>query len=252
MWTALLGNSIGTTGMTTMRQAPRGPTAIRMPADFPTGEYRAVYDRVIARATTDKYPDEWAQQFIGAALAIAYRFRACARHDAAFTRSVLIAGRTPDEYDRYAQDQELFNFFVTGFASLESLYFYLHAIGARLAPSDFPFLSDSDYRKVDLQRTVDRFKRAFPGTLCDELLRAYTSQERQDWEYARNVLIHRVASGGRVIYLWTQPPTEPDAIRVGTHRVPITSHATKSRRAWLAASLKDILAQAHVFVNQYF
>ncbi len=235
-----------------MQQALRGPTSIRMPADFPTAVYRSVYDHVVAKATTDKYPDEWMQQFIGSALAVAYRFRACTRHDAAFARSILAAGRTPDEYDRFTQDQELFNFFVTGLASLESLYFYLHAIGAQLAPSDFPFVTDADYRKIDLLKTTDRYTRAFPGALSDELRHVCASQERKDWEYARNVLVHRIASGGRVIHLWTQPPTEPDLIRIGSYKIPLTIHVTKSRRAWLAASLSEILTKADSFVNQRF
>ncbi len=235
-----------------MPNTSRGPTSIKMPADFPTATYRSVYDRVITRANVDKYPDEWKQQFIGSALAIAYRFRACTRHGDAFTRSLAASGNTPDEYDRFTQDQELFNFFVTGLASLESLYYFLHAIGAQLNPADFPFVTDADYRRVDLPRTVARFARAFPGALSDELNRVYAAQEREDWEYTRNVLAHRIASGGRVVYLWTQPPVEPNLIRIGRLQIPLTPDLTKTRRSWLAASLSSILAHTDSFVTGCF
>lgn len=229
-----------------------GPTRIRMPTDFPTAIYRSVYDHVSTRASADKYPEEWLQQYIGSALAVAYRFRACAKHSEAFVKSILDAGRTPDEHDRFTQDQELFNFFVTGFASLESLYYNLYAIAARLAPSDFPFATDSDYRHIDLLKAVNRFKRAFPGNLTDKLVHIQSSSQREEWEYARNVLIHRVASGGRVIFLWADTPQQPDEIRIGNRKLPLTVDAIRERRAWLAASLSDILTQTKLFVELKF
>lgn len=223
-----------------------------MPADFPTVAYRSVYHRVITRANIDKFPEAWMQQFIGSTLAIAYRFRTCAKHDAAFTRSLTLAGRTADEYDRFTQDQELFNFFVTGLAALESLHYCLYAIGARLAPASFPFSTDADYRKVDPLRTANHFRQAFPGALAVELDRIQHAQEYKDWVYARNVLAHRISSGGRVVYLWAQTPSELDVIRIGNLHAPLTPGLTAARREWLSASLSDTLIHMDSFVKLRF
>jgi hypothetical protein len=225
---------------------------IRLPGDFPRSPYLSFYWRVQARAQQDGYPDEWQGHFIGSWKAIAYRFRACEWHCRAFTRSVQRFGSAPLESHQYRQDADLFGFFMNGLAALESLYYCLFAMGSRLSPPDFPFATDADFRKVNPTNVAPAFARAYPGdALTIALLRVLATPGFKEWTEVRNVLAHRVAPG-RTIYGGNVPAMiPPDELRVGALRIPITDQTTASRRAWLASSLADILAQADGFAAHH-
>jgi hypothetical protein len=87
------------------------------PSDFPSAEYEAVHARI--KEKREKYPIPW-DQYAGGWNAVAYRFITCAEHDDAFTASVRAYGNSPIQPHRFDQEKELFGFFVTGQAALES------------------------------------------------------------------------------------------------------------------------------------
>src|SRR5690348_3104959 len=99
-----------------------GTAGIAMPDDFPSAQYVAVHERFHASRVPDRQiptlglgaVEERRRWFGGAWTAVAWRFRACADHDEAFTRSVARHGNVPAMEERYLQERELFNFFMNG------------------------------------------------------------------------------------------------------------------------------------------
>src|SRR5207247_3301269 len=87
------------------------------PADFPHKAYEVVHERV--KGKQDSHPIPW-EHYAGGWNAVAYRFISSTEHDQAFTDSVRRYGNSPAPPHRYAQEKELFGFFVTGQAALES------------------------------------------------------------------------------------------------------------------------------------
>lgn len=217
-----------------------------MPRDFPRSNYESFYGLVIAKAVREKVTEDWKRQFIGAWKAVAYRFRACDKHQRQFNRSISRNGSAPREMEAYYQDHEFFCAFAAGLASLESLYYGLFACGALIMPSTFPFTLPSDYQKARPEATVKGFNKAFTGErITASLSTVWQSPERADWELIRNVLVHRVIPG-RIIYMSTSgaPPPPPNEFVVGSRNIPIDVSTIGTRSQWLAASLNAILTEA--------
>lgn len=63
-----------------------------------------------------------------------YRMTAFAEHDDTFTASYTRHG-TPPQLERYSQERDLFNFFVTGQPTLECLTYALYSLGEMLDPA---------------------------------------------------------------------------------------------------------------------
>lgn len=235
-----------------MPSHPPVAMSIRLPSDFPRAPFLSFYWRVQAKAQRDGYPDEWQGHFIGSWKATAYRFRACESHCRAFTRSMAAFGSAPLESEQYRQDTDLFGFFVNGLSALESLYYCLFAVGSRLSPTDFPFVTDKDLRRVEPTSVVSAFGTAYRSdALTVALQRVLAMPEYAEWKEVRNVLAHRVVPG-RTIYIGNVPARmPPHELRVSGLRIPLTDQTTATRRAWLAPILTDVLLQADGFAARY-
>src|SRR4051812_16010084 len=92
------------------------------PKDFPFDSYEAVHARVSRQK--DYSPAAWSE-YAGGWNAVAYRFIACPEHDRSFTQNFRVYGRAPEPPHRYLQERELFGFFVSGQATLESCCYAL-------------------------------------------------------------------------------------------------------------------------------
>ncbi len=164
---------------------------IDMPDDFPADAYNEVH--AVVSPKREPYPAPW-PEWAGGWNAVAYRFMACAEHDTAFSESTRCNGNSPAPFERYIQDNEVFGFFVTGLATIESLCYGVHAIAAMMDPKQFPMDDESAKRSVTPVSTASRFSGAFPDDRITAALKSLLADTRFDaWVACRNVLAHRVA-----------------------------------------------------------
>ena len=165
---------------------------LEMPDDFPSNSYEAIHTLVTARK--DTYPDAW-REYAGAWNAVAYRFLSCARHDEAFTDTVRRFGTSPPPPQGFTQEDELFGFFVTGLAAIESLCYGLYFVGAMTDGTNFPAV---DLRGIEPAKTVAQFSGAFPNeNITTALVQLKDDKDFKDWKEIRNILGHRVSPGRR-------------------------------------------------------
>ena len=229
---------------------------IVIPSDFPAAHYEAIIERVRNRNGRNPIDAHVLSQFLGAWNGVAYRFRSCAEHDAVYTESVNRAGVAPPVEERYVQERELFGFFVTGLAVIESIAYGLFAVGAMLDAANFPMLTPSDMRRVSPKFTADKLTLAFPSeNIAAALNQVLVSQEFIDWSNARNILAHR-ASPGRLLTssatfgLQTGNVTNiRDEAVWQDIQIQIDNDTTTTRRVWMAKTASDILAAADIFTS---
>ena len=223
------------------------PLDITMPSDFNVDAHFSIHSRITSLSGFD--PDT-VKQFQGAWKAIVYRFKSCAEHDEAFTTSIQTHGNSPPPPDRYIQERELFGFFITGQAVIESFGYGLFAIAALIQPIDFPILTDKEQRKINLKNTSEEFEKHFSGDditiALEKLLREDTYTE---WQNIRNILIHRVHPG-RLIRLSNHPPDPPVTWKVMD--IEVDASTTSVRRKWLAETLNDLLQKTDRFTEKHF
>jgi len=81
-----------------------------------------------------KNPSSELDGFLGAQNGIRFRLRACADYSEAFTQSVQNFGDAPPVIERYRQEAFLFDFFVSGFAALDSFSFFMYLAAAQIQP----------------------------------------------------------------------------------------------------------------------
>jgi len=238
-----------------MADHPLVTTGLIMPKDFATAPYTAVHSRV--GSLIDAQPLAW-PLYAGAWNAVSYRFQACADHDEAFTASVERAGGSPPSSERYVQERELFNFFVNGLATMESLCFGLFAIGSMLALPDFPIATPKDLRRITPEWTAKAYASAFPGEqITNALGQLIGEQCFIKWNEVRNVLAHRSAPGrahfrasavsipsGDASAAVNTPSDPPSTWLNG---IPIDANTTSVRRAWLADTARELLEATATF-----
>lgn len=216
-----------------------------MPGDFAAAPYEAIHRRMDTKK--DTHPDSWAQ-YAGAWNAIVYRFRSCADHDRAFTKSVKRSGSAPPQPGRYIQERELFDFFMNGLAAIESFCYGLFVIASIVDAQNFPIRTPADMRSINPENTARQFATAFPAELITTALQQMLNEQNfKDWKEIRNILVHRAAPG-RTILLSTRR-TLNDLWLKG---IPINRNTTASRRQWLAGTLNSLLVAAEVFATQKF
>ncbi len=241
----------------TVTDQPTVTTNLVMPPDFATAPYNAVHTRVEPHNAA--YPFAW-EQYAGAWNAVAYRFHACADHDAVFTASVQDAGTTPPQPARYIQEREFFNFLVNGLATIESLCYAFFAIGAMMDAHNFPIATPKDLLRITPKLTDERYALAFSGeAVSGSMARLLASEEYKDWKETRGLLAHRSVPG-RMIRLtvsatiaWGKGPASPnpppEERTRWTNGIAIDATTTSSRRAWLAATTDELLEAASALVS---
>ncbi|MDP9456055.1 MAG: hypothetical protein M3Q60_09745 [Actinomycetota bacterium] len=231
---------------------------IGMPPDFAVEPYDSVFDR-IANLATQYYRayeagavreyQSW-NQWVSAWIGVTYRYRSCTEHDEAFSKLVTEFGDNPNPFEKYRQDQELFNFFVTGLSAIECTCYGLFAVGSLLNSSNFPLATEKDMSSVNPAKTLEQFDKSFPKEGITAALHSMTSQpEYKSWKKVRNTLAHRI-SPGRMIYASVGGPSKTAEWKLDS--IPMDGRATASRREWLANSLRNILTEADHFTAKHF
>jgi hypothetical protein len=154
------------------------------------------------------------------------------------------------------QECELFGFFVTGLAVVESIAYGLFAIGAMLDAANFPMQTPAELRNVSPKFAAARYTIAFSSENITTMLnQVVTAQEFIDWSYARNILAHR-ASPGRLLNC---------SVTIGVHtssvnnkqdeamwkdiQIQIDKDTTAARRLWMAKTAIDLLAATDSFTD---
>lgn len=206
-----------------------------VPDDFPVQPYVDLHRRV----TSTQPESNERSEFFAAWTAVAYRYKACADHDANYSESIRGTGNTPGFPDRYIQDQELFNFFVTGLSTIECLYYGCYALGYMLDPTRFPFSTDRDKRRVKPGSTSLAFQQAFSGQIATTLQSILDSPEFNEWKNVRNILTHRTSPGRLISLGGSVAPAEWKTIGIQFDEM-----TTVSRRKWLAGSVESLVTAA--------
>jgi hypothetical protein len=126
--------------------------------------------------------------------------------------------------------------------------------GPIVRADSFPMTSESDLRKLTPKWTATCYRQAFPGELLTQRLSALLSDSVwKECTLIRNIVTHRTAPGRHIQVGGPFTPFAGTAHwKLPNIRAEINEHLTKGRRSWLAASLKDALDAANVFVTQHW
>jgi len=179
--------------------------------------------------------------------AVAYRYKACAEHDIAFTESFKRSSTSPSPTERYLQERELFGFFSTGLSAMEACYYALFSIASLHNPSNFRFSTDEHFRVTTVGRTAKAFSSCFPGKpFTSTILKTYLSKEYNDWKEAREVLNHRAQ------------PSKTICTRDGNDShshsqvcdIRLDQRTTSGRMLWLTQTINDLVGCAASFCEE--
>jgi len=200
----------------------------------------------------DNPPEPWFE-FGGAWRGVRIRYRSCVQHSEEF--NTLIRTRAyPDE-----EDQELFGFFVTGLASIESLFHGLYSLGwmlNRTTGRAFALILDRQ-EEISPEKTRDAFRKIYgasnPLTKCLESV--LSEPKMKEWRSIRNVLAHRAAPP-RNIYVGVSTGGQPDPSTDFFHvesRLKVLGAldewTTTTRLEWLNKQLGVLLRAAEDFAD---
>ena len=111
------------------------PTGLKLPSSFPDGVFEAVKDRILSKVPSAS--PAW-EQLAGSHNGVRYRLRACADYSDEFTQSVQRFGDSPPAGERYQQERQLFGFFLSGYAALDSFCFFLYFAAPTFSRAIFP------------------------------------------------------------------------------------------------------------------
>ncbi len=221
---------------------------------------------------TDQYHDDWMKlrhfeydHFYSAWTAIAFRMRACAEHDRAFTEAFKKTGGAAKGIDLYQEDDALFDFFVKGFSALECFYYSLYALGALIytptqkpsvpPPPQFQLLHPKDQKKlkaISPTSLYNAFKQIFPDLPLTKLLeRMLEDGMYKEWKDIRNLLTHRVATARRALqYRDPSFSGTPIAVTQWASDFSLDTTTTSLRYEWLKETLNHGLEETVLFAKQ--
>jgi len=205
------------------------------PTDFPIVPYNALHNHCQNKQISKEYRSGWN--------AVAYRFKGAADSDADFQTAIVRS----DHEGRYLQERALFGFFTSGLATIETFCYAIYFVAASKKPADFP--STANPRSISIDATLHGLRNAFQSDrLIITLASIHSSAELKEWKEVRNVLSHRSAPG-RAIEPPFAGPQSPDEWQL--NGIVLDSNTTASRRTWLAASIGQLVNDAHAFVLAY-
>ena len=228
------------------------PYGLVLPTGFPDGLFEDVKHRIVP---SFRNPSPEIDNVLGAQNAVRFRLRACVEYSEDFVKCIRQVGGGPALEDRYRQEKQLFGFFVSGIAALESFNFFIHFAAAQLKPAAFPIQTDDNIRAISRKATAEAFGKEFPGDALTVVLNTVAKDPKlKDWLRARNVLAHRTAPG-RVVYAnfgSTSPAPAPDWKIDSAGSIKIDENLTPPRLQWLVGTLADLVSAADPFTQKYF
>lgn len=217
-----------------------------MPVDFPSEKYDSVNDRMARFSGGSEIEKSIWAEFTAGWKAVAYRLLACKEHSDAYTLSIARAGSAPGPEQRYLQDRELYGFFVSGISVIESYFYSLYMKGALIFPNDFPFDNKTvrDVYPLDVIKTYRKVKKEYHGQLLTHGRRVLRNKICKEWNYIRNVLIHRSAPG-RNLY-------STNAISEWKiNNISLDGDTTNARYSWLANEIGQFIAETNAVLAAF-
>jgi hypothetical protein len=228
------------------------PYGLVLPTGFPDGLFEDVKHRIVP---SFRNPSPELDNVLGAQNAVRFRLRACVEYSEEFVNCVRQVGGGPSMESRYRQERQLFGFFVSGIAALESFNFFIHFAAAQLKPSAFPIQKPEDIRAITRRATAEGFTTEFPGDALTVALNNLAKDPKlKEWLRVRNALAHRTAPG-RVVYGSMNPNSRapaPDWKIDPAGPIKIDENLTPLRLQWLVATLADLVSAADPFTRKYF
>jgi hypothetical protein len=220
---------------------PLSTLGIVMPEEFNSVLYETIYSHVKTRQSD--FPDPY-RQFAGGWKALAYRFRSCAEHSRAFTKSIRQVGTAPVPEKRYLQEVELFYFFVSGLAAVESFSYALFAILTMLDSLTFPMVTAKNKRDISPTYMLGRLKNSrFSSEDITKALEEITSDSIYErWKEIRNVLAHR-SSPGRIFNVGGDSETT----LWKDFGIAINNTRTITEYEWLSKAINNLLEETNKF-----
>lgn len=228
-------------------------SGIRLPEGFVEAERRAVLSKAQKRYAL-RSPALW-REFNGGMTGLMYRFAACVEHDEQFAALVKTDGLGLPQPERLYQEQELFEFFVSGQSALECLCYALYALGEMIRPESFDLFARGQQEAIGPAATRDAYERAFGGApLSEKLALLVGSAEYAEWTRARNVLSRRVHPGRefspeagplrfRLDGAAVEGASNVEGDRASWLKQPISHATTRAPREWLARQIRALLGE---------
>lgn len=218
--------------------------SLLMPDDFPVAPYEIIHSCYSQRKDSNLML--W-KQCAGAWNAVAYRFLSCTEHDLHYTESVRQGSAAPSHANVYLQERELFGFFITGLAAIESFYYGIFAIASMISAADFPFVTAADFKAINSRDTANKFQSFFKHEDISNILQqVINTPEFTEWNEIRNILVHRILPN-RHYYLGGDKHNQT----LWEKGIVIDVNTTSTRRKWLAKNLNDLLTSAASFTEKY-
>ncbi|MBL8165525.1 MAG: hypothetical protein JNJ61_26315 [Anaerolineae bacterium] len=219
---------------------------ISLPDDFDVD----LYDEINQKMSSPKFVGNPAwSHFVAAWRAIGYRYRALSDHDALFGEYIV---KTDTFESRYVQERELFSFFVTASATLDSYSYALFALGSMLDPNNFPIMTDKDQRRIRPDTAKAGFLHHFPGErISIEFQKLVESNVFSEISTVRNMLAHRVSTTRIISLSNKQLPPQPHEWKMHPGFI-LDANATHSRRLWIADWLNKLLEATDQFAQNQF
>jgi hypothetical protein len=229
------------------------PFGLVLPTGFPDGLFEAVKNRIVPSV---RNPSQEIDNLCGAHNGVRFRLRACVEYSEDFVKCVRKVGGGPAVEERYRQEKQLFGFFVSGIAALESLNFFLHFAAAHLKPAAFPIRTPEEVRAISRKATMEAFGKEFPGdALSVALSKLAKDPALKEWVAVRNVLADRTVPG-RVVYAAggsaCRAVPAPDWKIDPAGSIKIEENLTPTRLQWLVGTLADLVLAADPFTRRYF
>jgi hypothetical protein len=227
------------------------PTGLLLPSPFPDDVFEAVKERIFSKVPSAS--QTW-EQLAGSHNGVRYRLRACADYSEEFTQSVQRFGDSPPADKRYRQERQLFGFFVSGYAALDSFCFFIYFAAVHVQPGHFPTQLPGHIKSIGCKSTPAAFARAFPGEDISAALDALINHSTfKDWDGYRNILAHRAAPG-RVMYasIGSSTPDPAADWKIGpAGGLKIDASLTPPRLAWLVHTLSGLVVAADTFTRKH-
>jgi hypothetical protein len=228
------------------------PYGLVLPTGFPDGLFEDVKHRIVP---SFRNPSPEIDNVLGAHNGVRYRLRACVDYSEEFVKCLRQVRGVPAMEGRYRQEKQLFGFFVSGIAALESFNFFIHFAAAQLKPSVFPIQKSEDIRAISRKATAEALAKEFPGDALTVALNNLAKDPKlKEWLRVRNVLAHRTAPG-RVVYGSMNPNSRapaPDWKIDPAGPIKIDENLTPPRLQWLVCTLSDLVLAADPFTRKYF
>lgn len=246
---------------------------LKMPAQFPAALYDAIYDRVFRKYQGDRASGKVAedfvmQQFLRSWAAVAYRFRASFEHSNEYIKVIEPYRYTLTAIDtetQYAQERELFNFFVSSLSTIESLFYSLYFVGAFADPTIFIYnpLNPKmlkDIKPVLTSRKFEAYERKVgtpeAKTLSQELTVLLSASQDTEMKGIRNPLAHSIVpirtNWVHVVESVYKGASSSSSGTKWLNDIPLDLDTIATRHSWLAQKLEAIIRATDMFTLSRF